>query len=136
MAIQTITFRLSDTVLKRAQQAAAILHRPVEDVLAAALDAALPNMDDAPAILQAELAAMTWTTDQELWAIARSAMPKEQQGRLQDLAEQQAKRTLTSDEQNLLEALRNEYGRVTLRKARAFALLSLRGGRPLLTDHS
>ena len=37
-------------------------------------------------------------------------------------------------ERETLEALRQEYGRTTLRKARAYALLSMRGGRLLLAD--
>ncbi len=34
-----------------------------------------------------------------------------------------------------MESLRQEYRHVTLRKARAYALLSMRGGRPLLADN-
>jgi hypothetical protein len=37
-------------------------------------------------------------------------------------------------EREELEALRAEYGRMTLRKARAMALLSIRGGKRLLAD--
>ena len=56
-------------------------------------------------------------------------MPENEQVQLRDLS-QQAKPTLP--EQKLLDELRREYGRITLRKARAYALLSLRGGQPLL----
>jgi hypothetical protein len=77
---------------------------------------------------------MTWLSDQELWAIARSMMTEEQQERLHYLTKLQTQRMLNQEEQEALEFLRQEYGRVTLRKARAYALLSLRGGRPLLAD--
>jgi hypothetical protein len=94
-----------------------------------------PNVDDAPPDMQAELARMTWLSDQELWVIAHSTMPDQQQKQLWYLTELQTKRLLTQEEQEMLDALRQEYGSVTLRKARAYALLSLRGGRLLLADH-
>ena len=50
----------------------------------------------------------------------------------QQLVKNQAQRSLLPEEQAQLEELRREYGRITLRKARAYALLSLRGGKPLL----
>jgi hypothetical protein len=37
-------------------------------------------------------------------------------------------------EQEALEALRTDYGRITLRKARATALLSIRSGKRLLAE--
>ena len=75
---------------------------------------------------------MTWLNDQELWAIANSMMSEEGQKQLADLSDQ-AQRQLTQDEREK-KALRQEYGRTTLRKARAYALLSMRGGRLLLAD--
>ena len=98
------------------------------------LAAVLPDVEDTPADVQADLVRLTWLSDQELWAVAHDAMPNEQQEQLQHLAEVQAQRPLTPDEQKTLEGLRTEYGRVTLHKARAYALLSLRGGAPLLAD--
>jgi hypothetical protein len=41
----------------------------------------------------------------------------------------------TIQESRTLAALREEYGRVTLKKARAYTLLSLRGGQPLLAKN-
>jgi len=84
--------------------------------------------------VRADLTRMTWLSDQELWAIARSMMTEEQQERLHYLTKLQAQRPLTQEEQEAIEFLRQEYGRVTLRKARAYALLSLQGGRPLLAN--
>ena len=77
---------------------------------------------------------MTWLNEGELWTIAQSQMSRAEQARLSDLSAQQTSRALTTDEEKQLEALRSEYGRITLRKARAYALLSLRSGRPLLAD--
>ena len=70
-----------------------------------------------------------------LWQIARSEMSPQQQQQLAKLSDQQSQLPLNQDEVVMLEKLRNEYGRVTLRKARAYALLSLRGGRPLLSEN-
>jgi hypothetical protein len=135
MAVQIVTLHLPEAVLRRAKQTANALDRPLEEVLTDVLAATLPNVDDAPPDMQAELARMTWFSDQELWVIARSTMPDQQQKQLWYLTELQTRRSLIQEEQEMLDALRQEYGRVTLRKARAYALLSLRGGRLLLADH-
>jgi len=133
MTVQSVTLRLPGTVMRRARQTANVLQRPLEELLTGLVTAALPDVEDAPPEVQAELARMTWFSDQELWSIARSTMPVEQQEQLRSLADLQTIRALTPAEQEALDNLRREYGRVTLRKARAYALLSLRGGAPLLT---
>jgi hypothetical protein len=120
--------------MQRARTAAEALHRPLEEVLTDMLAATLPDVEDAPPETQADLAGMTWLSTRELWMIARSEMPAEQQQQLQDLAEFQTERPLSLEEEESLEMLRREYGRITLFKARAYALLSLRGGQPLLAD--
>lgn len=78
---------------------------------------------------------MTWLNDTDLWIVARSVMLPKDQEQLRYLSELQSQRTLTEDEETRLRALRRVYGEVTLRKARAYALLSLRGGRPLLAEN-
>lgn len=137
MTLQTVTLHLPETTMRRARQSANILQRPLEDVLVNMLAATLPDLDleEVPPGMQAELLHMTWLTDNELWTIARSTMTGKQQERLRYLADLQAQRPLTPDELETLDALRREYGRVTLRKARAYALLSLRGGKPLLAEN-
>ncbi len=126
---QTVTLHLPDTIMRRAQCATDVLQRSLEDILAATLAAALPDVDNAPPEMWAELTRMTWFSDQMLWKIAQSTMPTVQQEQMRSLAEAQAKRPLTEDEKKTLDALRREYGRVTLRKSHSYALLSLRGGR-------
>ena len=134
MAVQRVTLHLPEAIWRRAQQATDVLQRPLEDVLTATLAAALPNVDDAPAEMRPELTRMTWFSDQTLWEIAHSALPAEQQEQMRALTEAQARRPLTAEEQTTQEALRREYGRVTLRKSRAYALLSLRSGHSLLAE--
>jgi hypothetical protein len=134
MTTQNVTLHLPEVLAERVKRAANVLQRPWEEVIVSVLAAALPDVEDAPVDMRAELARMTWLGDQELWAIANSSMAEEQQQQMRHLTGLQVERPLTQEEQDALDALRQEYGRVTLRKARAYALLSLRGGRPLLAD--
>jgi hypothetical protein len=135
MGFQSITLNLPDVVMRRAKQAADTLQHPVEEVLASVLTVTLPDVEDAPPSMRAELARMTWLSERDLWTIAHSVMTDQQQEEMQRLAELQAERPLTAQEERRLDTLRQEYGRTTLRKARAYALLSLRSGRPLLAEN-
>lgn len=134
MALRNVTLHLSDTTFERARMAARVLQRPIEDVLSDALAAAFPSIQDAPADMQRELAELTWLSDEDLWAVAHSAMSVAHQQRLRELDKLNNSRSLTVEEMVELESLREEYGRFTLRKARALAVLSMRGGRPLLAS--
>ncbi|WP_040528748.1 hypothetical protein [Lamprocystis purpurea] len=100
---------------------------PLEQVLAAVLEAALPGLDDVPSELQARLLEMTWLGDGPLLTIAHSAMSESEQERLSDLGQRSA--GLTSEEQAELALLRECYGAITLQKAWAYALLSIRSGK-------
>jgi len=130
----TITLTLPEQTMEQAQQAAAALQRPVEEVLSDLLASVLPTMQDVPDDMQAALVRMTWLESQELWRIAREQMSAASQEQLQQLTHLQGQHPLTLDEQAQLDALRQDYGRMTLLKARAYALLSLRGGEPLLSQ--
>lgn len=132
MVTQSITIQLPEAVIERARRAADLLHRPLEEVLTETLSASLPNLSDAPAELQAELTLMTWLGDQELWNIAQAKMSPEEQNQLEELSHHQ--QNLSALEQEQLEKLRHVYGQITLKKARAYALLSLRAGKPLLSQ--
>ncbi len=133
MTTQTITLDLPISVLQRAQTMAQTLQRPLEEVLTLVLSTSLPDVEDAPPEIQAELMRMTWLSDQELSAIAHSQMSDEEQAQLDDLSQHQV---LEPAEQKSLQTLRQRYGQITLRKARAYALLSLRAGQPLLSSTS
>ncbi len=132
MTVQHITLPLSETIADRARQAASVLQKPVEEVLAAMLAAALPDLDDVPPSMRTDLARMSWMSDEALWDVATSAMSSGKQEQLRYLAEIQRQRLLTKTEEETLDTLRQEYGKLTLCKARAYALLSMRGGRLLL----
>jgi actin-like ATPase involved in cell morphogenesis len=126
----TITLDLSESLVRQASQAARLMHRPLEQVLAVLLEAALPPLDDCPPELQTQLIEMTWLSDGALMDIATSSMSESDQRRLADLGLRAG--ALTAEEQEELAALRERYGELTLRKARAYALLSIRGGERLL----
>jgi hypothetical protein len=125
-----VTLDLPDSLVRQADQAARLMQRPLEQVLAAVLEAALPGLDDVPSELQARLLEMTWLGDGPLLTIAHSTMSEREQQRLSDLGQRSA--GLTSEEQSELALLRERYGEVTLQKARAYALLSIRSGKALL----
>lgn len=123
--MSTITLNLPDKTIQQAQQAATALKRPLEELLTDILTAVLPTNTDIPAHLQLELTNMTWLDTPSLWEIARSTMTPSDQADLQALSQQS---NPTPAQVAQLNQLRQEYGRVTLRKARAYALLNLRGG--------
>ena len=72
----TITLTLPERTMEQAQQAAAALQRPVEEVLCDLLAAVLPTMHDVPDDMQAELMRMTWLDSQELWPWHASKYPQ------------------------------------------------------------
>jgi len=130
----TVTLNLPDNVVHRATKMAQVLQRSLEEVLTATLARNLLDVEDVPAELQVELLQMTWLSDQELLDIAHASLTETEQTQLTLLSERQAHVLTSQDEQRALQALREHYGQITLRKARALALLSLRAGKPLLRE--
>jgi hypothetical protein len=127
----TITLNLPDSLAQRAGGAARAMHRSLEEVITAMLDGALPSLDDVPEDMQDELVEMTWWDDAKLMEAADATLPDAQQQRMAQLS---ATDCPSDVERKDLDALRREYGKVTLRKARALALLSVRSGKRLLAD--
>jgi hypothetical protein len=127
----TITLELPESLVQRAGRAAQAMHRPVEEVITVMLDGVLPLLDDVPPEMHAELVEMTWLGDDRLLTIADSTMPDEDQQRMAELSNHEGLAPAQHDE---LKALRDSYGKMTLRKARALALLSVRSGKRLLAD--
>ncbi|MFO1431386.1 MAG: hypothetical protein U1F76_14790 [Candidatus Competibacteraceae bacterium] len=130
----TVTLNLPDTVVHRATKMAQVLQRSLEEVLTVTLTSNLLDVEDVPAEMQAELLQMTWLSDQELLNIADTYLNETEQAQLISLSERQAQVLTSQEEQGALQTLRERYGQITLRKARALALLSLRAGRPLLGE--
>ena len=91
----------------------------------------LPDVHDVPDSVRSELLQMTFFEEESLWQIAKGEMASAEQRELQALLDVQ-QRPLFPQEQVRLQELRESYGKAMLRKARAYALLSLRSGQPLL----
>jgi hypothetical protein len=127
MTLQTITLEMPDNVYRRARRAAEALQRSTEEMLVDALNATLPPLDDVPAEMTGELAAMALLSDEVLENISNSTMPAERQKRLHDLLDGQGRGELDESGQRQLVALMAEYGRTMLRRAHAVALLTGRG---------
>jgi hypothetical protein len=127
MSANSITLKLSDSVYQRARRAATLLNRSIEDVLESTLNTTLPEVDDAPSDLAADLAELPTLSDVDLWHVARRQMKAEREVLLHDLLDEQAERPLTLEEAHQLEELRHEAGRLMLLKSQAYALLHQRG---------
>lgn len=127
MNFQTVTLRVPNPVYRHVKRAAEALQRPLEEMIVNTLRVAVPRVDDVSPNMAAELAALSSLSDEALWQVAKSVMPAKSQTRLRTLSAAQRERQLTIAEEKKINALRQEYGRITLRKAQAYALLHERG---------
>ncbi|MCE7981062.1 MAG: hypothetical protein DYG89_07720 [Caldilinea sp. CFX5] len=127
MSTAVINVPISLEVYGRLERVAAHLAQPIETVLDETLRTILPTETGIPTTLQREIAALSTLTTEELHQVAGSEMSSEDQVAIEQLLYWQNMRSLTQRELAKLEKLRTEYGRVLVRKARAFALLAERG---------
>ena len=127
MTVTSVTVQIPQPLYHRLERAAVRLQEGVEDLLAETLQAVLPPADEISASIQAEIATLDGLDDAKLRDVAESEMALRDQQILDRLLDLQSMRPLTDDEAGHLEELRADYGRVLLRKARAFALLAERG---------
>jgi hypothetical protein len=127
VATALVTIQLPAEIYQRLERTASRLGKPVETVLAETLHAALPVEDNIPEGIRHEIARLDGIETHELRQIAQSEMTDTDQQALEQLLDLQNMRPLTGEESAQLDALRVEYGRVLLRKARAFSILAERG---------
>ena len=127
MTVTSVTVQIPQPLYHRLERAAVRLQKPVEDLLTETLQAVLPPADEISASIQVEIATLDGLDDAKLRDVAESEMAPRDQQALDRLLDLQSMRPLTDDEAGHLEELRADYGRVLLRKARAFALLAERG---------
>lgn len=131
--MQSITLNLSEPLFQRAQLAAAQFRKPMNEVLTQALEKSLPkgfsssNLDDVPAQMEDELAAMHLLSDEALFSLARSWFPQAKQKQMDKLFRQRSAGRLDEAGLATLEALVAEGGRHMLRRSQAMALLVGRG---------
>ena len=128
MAGRTITVTLPEALYERVKETAEASSRSLEDVLTQSVALSLPMLEhDLSSEVRSELAALPLLADAELWNVANSVLDKEQQQRLEMLAEQQKQRSLTATEQAILAQLMEAAQRTMARKAEAYRLLARRG---------
>lgn len=128
--MQTVTLELPESLYIRLQRIAQATRQPLNDVLVHAMQVGSPpSWEEAPAIYQADLAALDRLDDNALWRIVRSlkAETAEEANRYQLLLDKNANGQITETERQELAALRIEGDRFMLRKAHAAALLRWRG---------
>jgi hypothetical protein len=125
--MNSVTLQLPDSSYKRAQRAAMLLNRSIEDLLASMLNSALPALDETSTNLETEMAQMPTLPDDELWRIARSQMRAEDEALLHDLLDLKAEQKLSTEEAQQLKNLHHEAGRLMVLKSQAYALLHQRG---------
>jgi hypothetical protein len=127
MSTATVTMPVSKEAYERLERVAAYLAQPVDRVLDETLRTILPTENSIPTAIQREVDALPTLTTEELHQVADSEMSSDDQAAIEQLLYWQNMRSLTHREAEKLEKLRTEYGRVLVRKARAFALLAERG---------
>lgn len=127
MTLQTVTLQLPESLYRRAHRIAQTSQQSLEETLIQVLDTALPPAEADLAELEREMQALVEADDETLLQTAEQMMPTEHQHRMHELLDIQGMRPLTPDEQDKLNELISEYSRLTLLKAKAYALLARRG---------
>jgi hypothetical protein len=110
-------------------QFAQATHQSVDAVLESSLNRSLPPLDEVPEAEAVELAELSLLEDGALWRVAREQLSAADQDQMHRLLDRQAEGKLPQAEALQLQALLDQYSRVTVRKAHAYLLLARRGYR-------
>ena len=127
MAVQDVTIRLPDRLYHQVKQRARRMQRSVEEEVVAAVEVALPALDELPLAVADEIGQMFFLTDQELWQAARSKVTSTENRRMQALLLKRQREGLSPEEETEAERLAQRQERVMLVRAQAAALLKERG---------
>ena len=123
-----VTLPVPADIYDRASHIAQVTAQTIEAVLLQQLrDAFADPLPELPPDEQRELEALTFLSDEALWTIAREQMPGDKQVRMQTLMEANTQGTLDPLQQTELESLVEQGQQLSLRKAKAAALLVERG---------
>jgi len=129
-ATETLTVRLPEVAARRLRRVAEISRRPIDDVVAETLRAALPPLlEDAPPAFQEDLAALETLPTTDLWQQMRATLDPKELARYDALLAANAAGALDAAEQQELTAWRAKADRLMFRKAYAALLLKWRGER-------
>ena len=127
MSTQTLTLHLPDQLYARLQQRAQESNRTLEAELLEVLSTAVPADESLPHPLAEDVARLDDMDDAELWQAARSRLSEEASAQLEDLHFERQREGLSESEARTLAELVGQYERSMLIRARAAALLKLRG---------
>jgi hypothetical protein len=137
MSDYPVTLPVPADIYDRASHMAKVTAQSVEAVLLQQLkDAFADPLPELPPHEQRELDALTLLSDEALWTIAREQMAEYKQARMQTLMDANAEGTLDNIQRSELEALVEQGQRLSMRKAKAAALLTERGYTMTLDDLS
>ncbi len=123
----TVTIEIPGSLFHRLKLKADLMHRPVEELVVQTLAAASPSAADLPAELTMELDAMLNFSDDALRAATNPSLSPAERARLEQLNGLAGERELSVVEANERKQLLNAWQRSLARRARAFAILRLRG---------
>jgi hypothetical protein len=129
MTAHSVTVELPEVLFRRIERAARGLNQPMPQALLKIVESGLPSLDKVPARHRSELEAMETWSDQQLWRVAREALPADQQQELSDLLDKNQQGELSAIEEARLDALHAQANRLLLRKSYALALLKWRGNK-------
>ncbi len=127
MSTAVVQVPVSVDLYQRLVQAAGHQAKSVETLLSETLQVTLPTAEDIPTALRVEIDGLDALSNKRLHQIAHANMEDEDARELDQLLDWQNMRQLTVQEQEKLATLQANYGRILLRKARAFAILAERG---------
>ena len=127
MATQTLTLHLPDRLYARLQQRAQKSNRTLEAELLEVLSTAVPADESLPHPLAEEVARLDDMDDAALWQAARSRLSAEKSAQLEVLHIKRQRKGLSETEARTLAELVQQYERSMLIRARAAAILKLRG---------
>ena len=135
MSDYPVTLPVPADIYDRASHMAEVTSQSVEAVLLQQLkDAFADPLPELPPTEQRELDALARLSDEALWTIAREQIAETKQARMQTLMDTNVEGTLDNRQQSELEALIEQGQRLSLRKAKAAALLTERGYTMTLDD--
>ena len=122
----TITIEIPGSLFQSLKQKADFMHRPVEDLVIQTLAIAAPPADLPPG-LAIELEAKLNFSDDALWAATKPSISATERARLEQLNSLTGTRLLSEVEKEEQSQLLSAWQRSMARRARAFAILKLRG---------
>ena len=123
---ETVTIEIPSNLFESLKQKANFMHRPVEDLVVQTLSVAAPPADLSPELV-IELEAMLNFSDDALWAATKPSISETERVRLEQLNTLAGTRPLSEAEKKEQSQLLQAWQRSMTRRAKAFAILKLRG---------